>query len=67
MTDGVENFGNFWALLDFRVEAGVGEHLTSAPRNATYTSSVIQNQLIDILADQILSREPNGSLLFQTR
>ena len=31
----------------------LGEHLASAPRNATYTSSIIQNQIIDILADQI--------------
>ena len=54
--DGVENCGNFWALLNFRVEAGdkyLGEHLTNAPRNATYNSSIIQNQLINILADQI--------------
>ena len=51
-----ENHGNFWALLNFRVDAGdtvLGEHLASAPRNATYTSSIIQNQIIDILAHQI--------------
>ena len=51
-----ENHGNFWALLTFRVDAGdtvIGEHLATAARNATYTSSVIQNQLVDILADQI--------------
>ena len=42
----VENHGNFRALLDFRVDAGdtlLGQHLTSAARNATYTSSIIQN------------------------
>ena len=49
-----ENHGNFLALLNFRVDAGdtvLGEHLASAPRNATYTFSIIQNQIIDILAD----------------
>ena len=52
----VENHSNFRALLDFRVEAGdtlLDQHLTTAARNATYTSSVIQNQVIDILADQV--------------
>ena len=52
----VENHGNFRALLDFRVDAGdtiLGEHLCTAPRNATYTSSVIQNQVIDVVADQV--------------
>ena len=51
-----ENHGNFLALLAFLVDAGdtvLGEHLSSAARNATYTSSVIQNQVIDILADQV--------------
>ena len=52
----VENHGNFRALLDFRVDAGntaLGEHLATAPRNAMYTSSVIQNQVIDVVADQV--------------
>ena len=52
----VENHGNFRALLDFRVDAGdalLGQHLTTAARNATYTSSIIQNQVIDVLADQV--------------
>ena len=31
----------------------LGEHLATASRNATYTSSVIQNQVIDVLADQV--------------
>ena len=51
-----ENHGNFWALLNFRVDSGdtvIGEHLAAASRNATYTSSVIQNQLVDVAADQI--------------
>lgn len=52
----MKNHGNFRALLDFRVDAGdtiLGEHLCTAPKNATYTSSVIQNQVIDVVADQV--------------
>ena len=48
--------GNFWALLDFRIEAGdmcLVEHLISAPGNATYTSRQIQKELIDIIGRQI--------------
>ena len=44
-----KNYDNFWALLSFRVDSGdeaLGEH-------ATYTSSTIQNQMIDVLADQV--------------
>ena len=51
-----ENHGNFWALLNFRIDAGdkvLSEHLATAPRNATYTSSTIQNQLIQIIGNQI--------------
>ena len=52
----VENHGNFRALLDFRVDAGdtlLDQHLTTSARNATYTSSAIQNQIIDVLSDQV--------------
>lgn len=51
---GIENHGNFRALLDFRVDAGdslLSEHLTTVSMNSTYTSLIIQNQIIDILAD----------------
>ena len=51
-----ENHGNFWDILQFRVDSGdtvIGEHLATAARNATYTSSVIQNQLVDVLCHQI--------------
>ena len=50
--DGTASHGNFWALLQFRAAAGdlvLREHLSHAPRNATYTSPDIQNQIIDIL------------------
>ena len=53
------NHGNFWALLQFRVSAGdatLREHLASAPRNATYTSPDIQNQVIEVLGDHILQK-----------
>jgi hypothetical protein len=50
------NHGNFVALLNFRIEAGdtvLQEHLSTAARNATYTSNTIQNQIITVLADQV--------------
>lgn len=53
---GTKNHGNFHALLKFRVDAGdntLGEHLSTAARNATYTSSVIQNEIIAVLADHV--------------
>jgi len=46
MYDG--NPGNFQGLLDFRVQAGdvvLKEHFTNSPRNATYRSKTIQNEL----------------------
>ena len=55
----IENHGNFRALLSFRVDAGdtiLGDHLAFAPLNATYTSSVIQNQVIDVIASQIRNK-----------
>ena len=51
-----ENHGNFWALLQFRVDAGdlvLRDHLANTPRNAMYTSPDIQNQIVDILGDHI--------------
>ena len=50
------NHGNFKALLSFRVDSGddvLKEHLFSAPRNATYTSNTIQNQLISTIGKWI--------------
>ena len=51
-TDTLDNHGNFWALLKFRVDSGdtvLQEHLATAARNATN----IQNQLIDFICNQI--------------
>ena len=53
---GSDNHGNFLALLHFRIEAGdtvLGEHLSTAARNATYISNTAQNQIINVLADQV--------------
>ena len=47
-----ENRGNFWALFHAGDKV-LSEHLATAPCNATYTSSTIQNQLIQIVGNQI--------------
>ena len=55
--DDSQNHGNFVALLNFRIDAGdsvLEQHLSIAARNATYTSNTIQNQIISILADQVI-------------
>lgn len=54
-----EGHGNFWALLQFRISSGdtlLREHPTTAPRNATYISPDIQNQVIQVLGDHILHK-----------
>ena len=51
-----EGHGNFCSLLQFCISAGdtaLSEHLASSPRNATYTSPQIQNEVIDILGDYV--------------
>lgn len=51
--------GNFWALLQFRATAGdevLKNHLAQSSRNATYTSSRIQNQILDVLGSTIVRR-----------
>ena len=53
---GMDNHGNFVALLNFWIEAGdtvLQEHLSTAAQNATYTSNTVQNQIITVLADQV--------------
>ena len=43
------NTGNFQALLNFRIDSGdkvLEEHFTNAPKNSTYRSKTIQNELI---------------------
>ena len=54
--DAQSNHGNFWALLNFRISASDTQlryHLQRAARNATYTSSDTQNQLISILGNHV--------------
>lgn len=51
--------GNFWALLHFRVAAGdtvLKDHLAMSRRNAIYTSSRIQNQILDILGSAVVRK-----------
>lgn len=48
--------GNFWALLQFQISAGdvvLKDHLACAPKNATYTSANIQNQIIQVRGDHV--------------
>ncbi len=48
--------GNFWALLQFRIDAGdteLSDHIANAPRNAMYISPGIQNQIVSVLGDHI--------------
>ena len=55
----LENHGNFHALLKFRVDSWdtiLGQHLVVGAQNATYTSSVIQNQIIEVLGDQVCQK-----------
>ena len=50
------NAGNFRAFLQYRVNGGdtvLEEHLKSAPKNATYKSKTIQNELVQIIGDYI--------------
>ena len=50
--------GNFQVLLEFRVDSGdqtLQHHLESAPRNATYISKTIQNEMITTVGAIILN------------
>ena len=50
------NPGNFQAILDFRVDSGdmvLKEHFQTCPRNATYRSETVQNELIEIIGEHI--------------
>ena len=66
------NPGNFKALrLKFRVDSGdklLQDHLETGPRNATYTSKTIQNEIISIIGEAIQNRILNevheGSKVF---
>ena len=50
------NPGNFKALLQFRVDAGGKDlklHMKTAPKNATYCSATVQNEIIDVICTLI--------------
>ena len=51
------NHGNFIELVCFRAESDevLRHHLQSAPRNSTYTSKTIQNELVHIIGSKIWS------------
>lgn len=60
--DQVENDGNFRALLRYRVDGGdkdLAYHLDNAPRNATYLSAEIQNEIIDVCLNIVLKQVVN--------
>ena len=51
--------GKFQALLAFRVDSGdaiLQQHLENAPRNATYRSKTIQNEINKTIGSYILSK-----------
>ena len=51
-----QNHGNFLELLNFRIRAGdsaLEQHLSTAARNATYTSKTIQNEIIHLCGKMI--------------
>ena len=51
--------GNFQALLEFRIDSGdvkLKEHLENAPRNATYRSKTIQNEIIETVGNYLSSK-----------
>ena len=62
--------GNFQALLEFRVDSGdqtLKQHLDTAPRNATYISKTIQNEMITTVGAHIsnnLTQEMRSSKYF---
>ena len=55
---GLLNHGNFYALLNFGIDAGdtvLEEHFSTAARNSTCTSNTVKNQIITVLANQLTS------------
>jgi len=51
------NSGNFQALINFRVDSGdenLKNFLENGPRNATYRSKTIQNEIIDVIKECIV-------------
>ena len=50
------NPGNFQVLLQFRCSSGdtvLTDHLQKGPKNASYRSKMVQNEVIELLGDMI--------------
>ena len=59
--------GNFHALLAFPVDSGdkiLEEHLLNSPRNATYVSKTIQNEMITTVGKYILDNLLHEIIIF---
>ena len=62
--------GKFQALLEFHIDSGdvkLKEHLENAPRNASYHSKTIQNEIIETVGNYISSKiieEVNQTRMF---
>ena len=68
--DRSNNPGNFQTLLEFRVDSGdrvLDDHFKTAPKNATYRSKSIQNELIESCGKHIrqkISKEIQSARFF---
>ena len=53
--DGQSNEGNFVELVRFWAETDpvLADHLAKSPRNARYTSTTIQNELVEVIGERI--------------
>lgn len=56
------NKGNFWAILNLLAshDKELADHLKNAPKNATYTSKTIQNEIIDTIGSHIRNQILEG-------
>ena len=58
-SDDAYQAGNFYALLQFRIDAGdevLKEHFETAQHNAIYTSKTIQNEMITICGNLLQNK-----------
>lgn len=54
--------GNFWAILNLLAshDKELADHIKNAPKNATYTSKTIQNEIIDTIGSHIRNQIMEG-------
>ena len=53
------NPGNFLSLVQLAVDLDspvLKEHLSNCPKNATYISKTIQNEIVDLCAKQVVEK-----------